>query len=88
MNEILKENFKNILFFHRFQKSLINENKLFSIMPIKSNTLEDKKLRIIKFHETIEIYNLWVKHSNYFSSISQEEITAKISQEKNNYKIN
>jgi hypothetical protein len=86
-HSIFKEKIKNVMLFYKFQQSLITEGKLFACMPIKSNTLDDKKQKIINFHETIEVYNNWAKNSNYFSRITEEQILSMISQEKNSYKI-
>ena len=70
---------------HQYQNELLAQKKIINIIPIKMNTLADKKKRILNFNKTIEIYNEWAKNTNGYQAIDIDLINQKIIAETNNY---
>ncbi len=86
-NEFIKSNLKGIIELHQYQQQLVLEKKLVSSMPIKMNTLEEKKQRILNFKSTVDAYNTWAVNSNLFNEISKADIDTKIQKEHTYYDI-
>lgn len=82
---ISKKQLKGILLLDQYQTKLINDKKIINKIPIKMNTLNDKKNRIENFLETIEVYNCWASQSNQFNTISDSDILDQIKIEDNFY---
>ena len=71
-----------------YQKVLIQQKKIFrSGMPIKMNTLEDKRKKVINFSSCLDKYNTWTESSNEFSKIRIDEISERISKENKIYEL-
>jgi hypothetical protein len=64
---------------YRYQNELIKQRKIISRIPIKMNTLLDKKKRIQNFDDTVEVYNNWAKKTNSHQLIDTDSILNKIS---------
>ena len=82
---ISKKHLKGIVLLSRYQKKLIKDEKLFTNIPIKMNTLNDKKNRVKNFSKTVETYNSWAVHSNQYKTISNDELITRIQTETNLY---
>ena len=71
-----------------YQKVLIRQKKLFSSgMPIKMNTLKDKRKKVINFSSCLDRYNTWTESSNEFSTIEVDEISERIAKENKIYEL-
>lgn len=84
-SNISKQHLKGIVLLSRYQKTLIKDKKLVSNIPIKMNTLNDKKNRIKNFSETVKKYNSWAVQSNQYKIINNNDLIEKIKIEKNLY---
>ena len=71
-----------------YQKVLIQQKKIFrSGMPIKMNTLEDKRKKVINFSSCLDMYNTWAESSNEFPKIWVDDISKKIAKENKIYEL-
>lgn len=70
---------------YQYQNQLIKYKKLVSRIPLKMNTLANKKSRILNFDETIDVYNQWAKNTNLYSLIDNATIQELISKEAKRY---
>ena len=80
--QVDKHLIKGVIELYRYQLKLKQDNKIIGQTPIKMNTLEDKRKKIINFDQTIDIYNNWVKNTNNFQKININDIDNKICQER------
>lgn len=87
ISKFIKSNLKNIIALTQYQQKLTVEKKLISPMPIKMNTLQEKKQRILNFNETVDVYNSWTASSNLYKQINQDDITGRILKEQDWYDI-
>lgn len=83
--QVDKVSIKNTINLFRYQKELIRDKKLISRIPIKMNTLQDKKRKILNFDLTVDVYNNWAVQTNDYSKINFELIDKKICQERTHY---
>lgn len=67
---------------YKFIKGLEFRRKLPNGIPIKMNTMADKKNSIINFEDTRSTYNKWAKNSNQYQTISKESLDKRIAAEK------
>ena len=71
-----------------YQKVLVHQKKLFSFgMPIKMNTLKDKRKKVINFSSCLDKYNTWTESTNEFSKIQDDEISERIAKENEIYEL-
>ena len=70
---------------YQYQKELVAQKKIINRIPIKMNTLANKKSRIFNFDETIDVYNQWAKNTNLYSLIDYTAIQDLISREAKRY---
>ena len=70
---------------YQYQSQLIKYKKLVNRIPLKMNTLANKKSRILNFDETIDVYNQWAKNTNLYSLIDNATIQELISKEAKRY---
>ena len=54
-------------------------------IPIKMNTLEDKKKRVLNFNRALDQYNTWASKGNRHPELSEDDINQKINREKQIY---
>lgn len=54
-------------------------------MPIKMNTMSDKRSRITNFNQAVETYNNWALKGNKYAIVTEETISNKIHTEKQIY---
>ena len=78
---------KSTIDLYRYQKELIRDRKLISRIPIKMNTLQDKKRKILNFDRTIGVFNDWAAQTNDYSTINLELIDKNICQERTHYDL-
>ena len=63
----------------------MDKKQLYSAIPIKMNTLQDKRRRVNNFDLSLELYNSWAKDTNRYAQISQSEIEDRIKREQSLY---
>ena len=56
-------------------------------MPIKMNTLKDKRKKVINFSSCLDKYNTWTESTNEFSKIQDDEISERIAKENEIYEL-
>lgn len=79
---------KSILDLHEFTRRLTFDNKqMASLIPIKMNTMADKKKRVSNFDEAVEIYNKWTLTTNTHIPITQKDIENHIAKESHIYGV-
>ena len=66
---------------YKFIKNLEMRKKLPNGIPIKMNTMADKKKSIVNFEDTRLAYNNWAKNSNQYQTISKQTINERIASE-------
>lgn len=70
---------------HKYICTLVDKKQLYSAIPIKMNTLKDKRRRVNNFDTSLELYNSWAKDTNRYAQISQSEIEDRIELEQSLY---
>lgn len=70
---------------HEFTKNIFDCRKMPTLMPIKMNTMQDKKRRVLNFDDAVEVYNKWTTTTNSYMPISQQDIARIISTERKIY---
>lgn len=70
----------------QFQLKLLEEKKLYSVMPHKMNTLLDKRRKVKNFDNILDLYNNWANNSNQFNSISHNDLSQRIDTENKIYR--
>jgi len=70
---------------HRYINSLIAEKKMPNGIPIKMNTMADKKKTISNFEDLLNNYNSWTTTTNTHTPLSQEDILQSIQTESEIY---
>ena len=70
---------------HKYICTLVDKKQLYSAIPIKMNTLQDKRRRVNNFDLSLDLYNSWAKDTNRYAQISQSEIEDRIKQEQSLY---
>jgi len=70
---------------HSMIEKLFYIHKLPTTIPIKMNTLSDKRSRITNFDQAVEIYNNWAVKGNSHEIVTEETIANKIDAERQNY---
>lgn len=76
-----KSRLKGTVDLYNFIKNLEKNKKLPNGIPIKMNTMADKKKRIINFEEARLSYNNWAKNSNQYNMISKQLVEERIASE-------
>lgn len=66
---------------YKFTKNLELRKKLPNGIPIKMNTMTDKKKSILNFEEARLTYNNWAKNSNQYLTVSKQTIDKRIAAE-------
>lgn len=62
--------------------------RLPTVLPLKMNTMADKRSCVINFDRAIETYNIWASKSNRYNEISDQYINNKIFNEQQIYNDN
>jgi hypothetical protein len=70
---------------HKFILKLVDKHKLVTGIPVKMNTLQDKKKRIKNFDNAVNVYNKWANATNSHRPITEEHLTQQISEENTIY---
>ena len=70
---------------HKFILKLVDKHKLVTGIPVKMNTLQDKKKRIKNFDNAVSVYNKWANATNSHRPITEEHLTQQISEENTIY---
>lgn len=84
---VSKSSIKNTIELYRYQAELIENKKIINRIPIKMNTLQDKKRKILNFDKTIDVYNNWASQTNDYSLINFEIINNRIHRERKSYDL-
>ena len=83
---MFKDNTKNVVVLHKFITNLIKaDTKLPNGIPIKMNTLHDKKKRINNFKDALDTYNDWASKTNTHDVITEKQIQDRIKNENGIY---
>lgn len=81
-----KSKYKGVLKIHELIRQITYDTpKMPNGIPVKMNTMQDKKKRIINFDDAVDHYNKWTNTTNRHIPISQEDITKNIVQENKIY---
>ena len=81
-----KSKYKGVLKIHELIRQITYDTpKMPNGIPVKMNTMQDKKKRIINFDDAVDRYNKWTNTTNRHIPISQEDITKNIVQENKIY---
>ena len=59
--------------------------RLPTIMPIKMNTMANKRSRVTNFDQAVEVYNTWALKGNRHAVVTEEIIKNKVDTEKQIY---
>ena len=70
---------------HKFILKLVDKHKLVTGIPVKMNTLQDKKKRIKNFDNAVSVYNKWANATNSHRPVTEEHLTQQISEENTIY---
>ena len=70
---------------HKFILELVDKHKLVNGIPVKMNTLQDKKKRIKNFDNAVSVYNKWANATNSHRPVTEEHLTQQISEENTIY---
>ena len=68
--------------------NLHSTQRLPTTMPLKMNTLVDKRSRVTNFNQAVDTYNAWASKSNRYKEVTDESINKKIKQEQQIYNVN
>jgi hypothetical protein len=60
----------------------MNGMRLPTTMPLKMNTLADKRSRITNFNQAVDTYNTWASNSNRHAIVTEEIISNRIDTER------
>jgi len=66
-------------------KKLVDEQKIISTIPLKMNTLSDKKSKTSNFTEVLNTYNDWASNNNQFLPLTDEQIEQCVEKENQIY---
>lgn len=66
-------------------KKLVDKQKIISTIPLKMNTLSDKKSKTSNFTEVVSSYNEWASKNNQFLPVTDEQIEQSIEKENRIY---
>tara|TARA_Y100001972_G_C7637921_1_gene320380 strand:- start:349 stop:1305 length:957 start_codon:yes stop_codon:yes gene_type:complete len=78
---MFENNVKNFVVLHKFITDLIKDKKLPNGIPIKMNTLHDKKKRVKNFESVLDTYNNWASKTNSHKVITLTQIQDRIRKE-------
>jgi len=76
---------KGSIALHKFILEQVDKQKLVNGLPVKMNTLQDKKKGIKNFDNAVSVYNKWANATNSHRPITEEYLTQQISDENTIY---
>lgn len=71
----------------QFEKSLIEKGFTIDNIPVKMNTLEDKRNKVTNFEEVVSLYNDFAKTKNNYEVLTEEVINQRIAEENKFYRF-
>ena len=71
--------------FEEYISSLVKQKRLLWGVPLKMNTLLDKRNKIENFSECVDRYNEWCKESNYYQRVTTDILEERIERENKFY---
>ena len=75
---ITDKSFDGICKMHSIIDQLYNTNRLPTPMPLKMNTMSDKKKRVTNFTDAVNVYNSWALKGNRHAIVTEETIRNKV----------
>lgn len=82
---ITDESFDGICEMHCLIDRLCSTKRLPTPMPLKMNTMSDKKKRVTNFTDAVDVYNTWASKGNRHAIVTEEIIKNKVNKEKQIY---
>ena len=84
-NQYSGESLEDICDMHSMIDRLHRTRRLPTTMPLKMNTMSDKKKRVTNFFDAVDIYNSWASNGNRHHKFTGERLIATIASESQIY---